>query len=382
MGLEENSRIEGIERIDLATDTAANTLTLTARDVNDMAGFNLIRTGSVSADGKTWNNVSGTALSATTKFHQLVVDGTSGDSVSIKATTGTWANAGTVNDGTSDYAVWQNSATTSQVIVKSDVTVTANVAPIVLDLNRDGELSYASVLMDVNSDGVMDNTLWAGAQDGVLVWDKYQDAQVHDHSQYAFTLYGGNTDLEGLAIGFDTNGDGVFDAQDEKFGEFVVWQDGNQNGASDAGEVRSLVAWSIASIDLVSDGVQRNPADGVFEAGRSIATTTDGQTILLADAAFDFREATVDGLVSVLRVSQEFIEGEQAAPSWSDVLAVTPSNGVEQLMIGGDVSNSERQLTELNTAEDGANTDTLYLQVVDPTLYLVDETLLNAGRLM
>ena len=289
LGWEENSRIESIERIDLATDTAANTLTLTARDVNDMAGFNLIRTGSVSADGKTWTNVSGTALSAITKFHQLVVDGTSFDSVSIKSTTGTWTNAGTVNDGTSDFVVWQNTATASQLMVKSGVTVTANVAPVVLDLNRDGELSYANVVMDVNSDGVMDNTLWAGKQDGVLVWDKYHDGQVHNHSQYAFTLYGGSTDLEGLAAGFDTNHDGVFNAQDAKFAEFKVWQDANQNGVSDAGEVRSLADWGIASINLSSDGVVRAPAVGVQEAGRSTAQLAEGGQMLVADAAFAFQ---------------------------------------------------------------------------------------------
>jgi hypothetical protein len=290
MGLEENSRIESIERIDMATDTAANSLTLTARDVNDMAGFNLIRTGSVSADGKTWTNVGGgTALSAITKFHQLVVDGTGVDSVSIKSTTGTWTNAGMVSDGTSNFVVWQNTATASQLMVKSGVTVTANVAPVVLDLNRDGELSYANVVMDVNSDGMMDNTLWAGKQDGVLVWDKYHDGQVHNHSQYAFTLYGGNTDLEGLAAGFDTNHDGVFNAQDAKFAEFKVWQDGNGNGASDVGEVRSLAELGIEAIQLTSDGVVRAPAVGVQEAGRSTAQLADGGQMLVADAAFAFQ---------------------------------------------------------------------------------------------
>jgi hypothetical protein len=290
MGLEENSRIESIERIDMATDTAANSLTLTARDVNDMAGFNLIRTGSVSADGKTWTNVGGgTALSAITKFHQLVVDGTGVDSVSIKSTTGTWTNAGMVSDGTSNFVVWQNTATASQLMVKSGVTVTANVAPVVLDLNRDGELSYANVVMDVNSDGMMDNTLWAGKQDGVLVWDKYHDGQVHNHSQYAFTLYGGNTDLQGLAAGFDTNHDGEFNAQDAKFAEFKVWQDGNGNGASDVGEVRSLAELGIEAIQLTSDGVVRAPAVGVQEAGRSTAQLADGGQMLVADAAFAFQ---------------------------------------------------------------------------------------------
>ena len=58
------------------------------------------------------------------------------------------------------------------------VNVASSVAPVVLDLNRDGELSYANTVMDVNSDGVMDSTLWAGVQDGVLVWDKYHDGRV------------------------------------------------------------------------------------------------------------------------------------------------------------------------------------------------------------
>ena len=56
MGFEENSRIESIERIDLAADTLANSLTLAAKDIKDMAGFNVIHTGSASLDGKTWTN--------------------------------------------------------------------------------------------------------------------------------------------------------------------------------------------------------------------------------------------------------------------------------------------------------------------------------------
>jgi hypothetical protein len=168
----------------------------------------------------------------------------------------------------------------------------AVVAPVVLDLNRDGALTYANVIMDVNSDGVMDNTLWAGMQDGVLVWDKYRDGRVHDHSQYAFTLYGGKTDLEGLALGFDTNRDGVFNAQDEKFDQFMVWQDADQDGVSDAGEVRSLADESITQINLVSDGVQRTPAAGVTETGRSTASLADGGTMLVADVAFAYSTAT------------------------------------------------------------------------------------------
>jgi hypothetical protein len=398
MGVEENSRIESIERIDLATDTATNTLTLSATDVNDMAGFNLIRTGSVSADGKTWTNVSGAALAETTRLHQLVVDGTSGDSVSIKATTGTWANAGTVNDGTSDYVVWQNSATTSQLIVKSGVSVTANVAPIVIDLNRDGELSYSQLVMDVNSDGRLEQTAWAAAQDGVLVWDKHGDGMVHDSSQFAFSQYAaapGSTDLQGLAAGFDSNQDGLFDAQDERFAEFAVWQDTNQNGLSDAGEVISLSQAGLVSIHLESDGVQREPAPGVFEAGRSTASATDGSSVLVGDASFTYSALhhSVDGSVSSLHADVTAVDlsatGDNSLTvTLDDVLAQTPSNGVQQLMVSGDADTSvllnasEWTQPQDTQAEAGRTYAVFHPNTLDSAQPLVDEHLLNAARVM
>jgi hypothetical protein len=170
------------------------------------------------------------------------------------------------------------------------------VPPIVIDLNQDGMLSYGNVVMDVNGDGQLDATKWAGALDGVLVWDKYGDGQVHDHSQYAFAQYDTTsvalgktaTDLSGLADAFDSNKDGVFDAHDAMFADFRVWQDANQNGVSDSGEVKTLAELGLASLNLTSDGVARNPDAGVHEAGRTWFTTTDGQQVLVADVAFEF----------------------------------------------------------------------------------------------
>lgn len=178
------------------------------------------------------------------------------------------------------------------------VSLGAVVAPVVLDLNRDGTVSYVNTVMDINDDGALDSTHWAAAQDGVLVWDKYHDGVVHDQSQYAFAQYGGSTDLTGLAAGFDSNHDGKLNAADAKFAEFKVWQDANGNGVSDAGEVRSLADWGITEINLVSDGVVRTPAAGVHEAGQSTATLADGTTVLVADASFEYHTATAAELAS------------------------------------------------------------------------------------
>ena len=133
-------------------------------------------------------------------------------------------------------------------------------------------------------------TAWTDAQDGVLVWDKLGDGVVHDSSQYAFSQYGGNTDLQGLAAAFDTNKDGSFDSLDALFKQFAVWRDANQNGVSDAGEVRSLLDLGITAIHLQSDGVVRAPAEGVLEFGQTSATLSDGSTVLVADAQFAYTE--------------------------------------------------------------------------------------------
>jgi hypothetical protein len=189
---------------------------------------------------------------------------------------------------------------TAGVVKLTSNSFSSSIAPVVFDLNRDGILSYGQVTMDVNGDGHLDLTAWAGAQDGVLVWDKFADGLVHDNSQYAFAQYATTyangldaqgkapTDLSGLAEAFDSNHDGMFNAQDAKFAEFKVWQDANQNGVSDAGEVRSLADLGMASINLVSDGVVRTPAAGVTEAGQTTASSADGSSMLVADAAFAF----------------------------------------------------------------------------------------------
>jgi hypothetical protein len=245
-------------------------------------------------------------LANTTNFHQLVVEGTSADALVLSPDTGLWTNAGTVSNGTANFTVYQNTGTRSQVLVKSGVVVTNNdsVAPVVFDLNRDGVLSYGHVTMDVNGDGHLDTTAWAGAQDGVLIWDKFADGLVHDNSQYAFSQYATTdahgldaqgkvpTDLSGLAEAFDSNHDHVFDAQDVKFAEFKVWQDTDQDGVSDAGEVRSLADWFIHSVELSSDGRVQSPALGVLEHGRTMAHMADGIQILVADAEF-FYEAGI-----------------------------------------------------------------------------------------
>jgi len=341
MGGMGTSRINSIERIDLATDTAANTLTLNARDVNDLDSvMNTIRLG-LSADGRTWSSDTYT-LTSTMKFNQLVVEGGSNDTLNLKSVPGSWTLGGTVRNADGTYNVYTSGTTNSQVFVRSGVVVNLNVAPIVLDMNGDGRFSYTQQLMDVDTDGRMDYSAWAAREDGVLVWNMFGNGLVTDVRQYAFTFFGGNTDLEGLRAGFDSNGDGVFDASDERFAEFGVWQDANGNGVADLGEFKSLIDLGVKAIHLSSDGIVREPAAGVTEAGQFVVEMADGQTARGADASFSFQSVPVLNLDAVLQDGVADMANGQSQLlklTASDLLQL-PANdsGVQQLKVLGDSS--------------------------------------------
>jgi hypothetical protein len=133
------SRIDSIEKIDLASDTAANTLTLAVKDVIDMAGFNSFNTGNG------WSNVSGTALGASVQRHQLVVKGGANDNLVLSAGNSFWASNGTVSDGTNTYTVYQNDLSNAQLLVQNGITVTNNDATAlagdaIIDLGSYGKL--------------------------------------------------------------------------------------------------------------------------------------------------------------------------------------------------------------------------------------------------
>jgi hypothetical protein len=75
-----SSRVNSIEKIDLRSDSAANTLTLALADVIDLTGMNLINSSTKTSGD--WNWTGGTYnFGAIEQRHQLVIDGTSADTV-------------------------------------------------------------------------------------------------------------------------------------------------------------------------------------------------------------------------------------------------------------------------------------------------------------
>jgi large repetitive protein len=217
--------------------------------------------------------------------------------------------------------------------------------PVILDLNGDSvhftSLQNSNVTMDVNFDGIQDKMAWACNDDGVLVWDKDQNHQITDASEFGFQTLKADaqTDLEGLQA-LDTNGNGLLDAGDDKFAEFAVWQDANGNGKTDANEFKTLGELNIASINLKSDGQMRDAGtllassgSGESDAvvmGNAAFTRTDGSTGLVADAmlAYEPGHATAAADAQVAEVVRQALLFNQmcntASASDAPALAFVP----------------------------------------------------------
>jgi hypothetical protein len=111
------SRISGIERIDLGTDTAANTIKLTIKDVIDMSGENLFNSTNTTA-------VSGTGIGATVAKHQVMITGTALDTANIALSTWTVSNTIVSFEG-HNYVVYNANGSVAAQLLIDQAMVTA-----------------------------------------------------------------------------------------------------------------------------------------------------------------------------------------------------------------------------------------------------------------
>ncbi|MEM7241515.1 MAG: hypothetical protein AAF429_04965 [Pseudomonadota bacterium] len=188
--------------------------------------------------------------------------------------------------------------------------------PIVMDLDGDGvEIEFGGLTyFDMDDDGFMEQTAWAAADDGFLTIDLNADGTIGDGDgvidqtlELSFAMWGGDgmTDLQALAEAtdaegnkiFDTNSDGVLDDQDDHWSSFKIWQDLNQDGITDEGELKTLEEWGITSINLTYD-------DGSAFAATDDDITVFGNT-LHGLASFVMNGETIVGGVGDVSLSYE-----------------------------------------------------------------------------
>ena len=99
--------------------------------------------------------------------------------------------------------------------------------PVVLDLSGKGikitPLSSSNMYFDMANDGYQQHTAWAGAGNGVLVYDPSGGA-ITQANQVEFTLWDptATNDMQALRDVFDTNHDGVLNASDASWNSFRI----------------------------------------------------------------------------------------------------------------------------------------------------------------
>ncbi|API86698.1 calcium-binding protein [Francisella uliginis] len=185
--------------------------------------------------------------------------------------------------------------------------------PLTLDLDFDGIETISvneGVLFDHENKQVREGTGWISADDGLLVRDLDGDGDIESGRE----LFGDNTikaDGSKAVHGFealaelDSNADGVFDANDEAFDEVQVWQDKNQDGISQADELKSLSQAAIKSINLKHVSANR-VTDGGIVSDISYFTKVDGTKSEIGNLFLD-KEPAISEFIDEIEISDDVL---------------------------------------------------------------------------
>ena len=168
------------------------------------------------------------------------------------------------------------------------------VDPLILDLDGDGIETISvkdGVNFDFDNNGFAEKTGWVGKDDGLLVRDINRNGQIDNGGE----LFGDLTVADGFEAAngfealkyFDTNGDNIINHLDEIYSELRVWQDANQNGKVDAGELHSLEELGIAGFDLNYENINETDASGNSHTQKGVYIKADGSTAVMEDVWFD-----------------------------------------------------------------------------------------------
>ena len=182
--------------------------------------------------------------------------------------------------------------------------------PIVLDLNGDGVSTQnmaAGVKFDLMALGQAVSTGWVSPTDGLLAMDLNHDGVINSGAELfgsATTLANGQKAEDGYTAlnQLDSNLDGVINSQDAAFGDLRVWVDGNSDGVTELGELKTLAQLNISQLSLtVTTDASLN--NGNVVGLNSSYQTTDGASHAAADVWFQ-----VDLRANVTNLAQAMAE--------------------------------------------------------------------------
>ncbi|MDF0545532.1 S8 family serine peptidase [Sphingobium sp. H39-3-25] len=153
-----------------------------------------------------------------------------------------------------------------------------NIDPFVVDLDGDGvelrPFDAINVLFNVDSDAYKERTGWLKGDDGFLVRDINGNGRIDSITEIMSDYYNGRTPNGAAAVDvlrtLDSNADGKFTSADTQFASFRIWQDANENGETDAGELKTFASLGISGFDLT-----KTSTIGLIQGGADVLARHD-----------------------------------------------------------------------------------------------------------
>ncbi len=178
---------------------------------------------------------------------------------------------------------------TPEATPKAEISIDRG-CPLVLDLTGDGirtlNIDDTNIYFNIQNSDFSNKTGWISKYDAFLAIDKDNDGKITRQEE----LFGTETQsgFEVLA-NYDSNNDGFINSSDSQFSSLKIWQDLNENGITDDGELKSLTEAGIASINLNAVKINDEQNNNTI-TGMSTFTTTDGTMLHIYNVNLAFNK--------------------------------------------------------------------------------------------
>ncbi|EXI63732.1 MAG: hypothetical protein AW08_03907 [Candidatus Accumulibacter adjunctus] len=199
---------------------------------------------------------------------------------------------------------------------ENDLTQDAAITPIVIDLNGNGIQTIArgksQGTFDLLGTGKGIDSGWLSGDDGFLVVDRNGNGSIDDISE----MFGGSSKGAGFSklSAFDSNGDGLVDADDTDFASLKIWRDLNGNHQTDDGELVSLENAGLLSLAVDYTELPFLDAQGNLHLERGSATLADGRSVDMTDVYFNIAASDAAAAGVAVPGLAELVDGGLAGP--------------------------------------------------------------------